>query len=47
MAVEFGPKGVRVNTLLPGRTDTPMAEVWVSTPEALAFVEEPPCLTRP
>jgi NAD(P)-dependent dehydrogenase (short-subunit alcohol dehydrogenase family) len=39
LAVEFGPKGIRVNALLPGGTDTPMAEAWVSTPEALAFVE--------
>jgi NAD(P)-dependent dehydrogenase (short-subunit alcohol dehydrogenase family) len=39
LAVEFGLKGVRVNALLPGGTDTPMAEAWVSTPEALAFVE--------
>ncbi|MFC4174894.1 SDR family oxidoreductase [Microvirga sp. GCM10011540] len=39
LAAEFGPKGIRVNALLPGGTDTPMAEAWVSTPEARAFVE--------
>lgn len=39
LAAEFGPKGIRVNALLPGGTDTPMAEAWVSTPEAKTFVE--------
>ncbi|QFU15991.1 SDR family oxidoreductase [Microvirga thermotolerans] len=39
LAVEFGSRGIRVNALLPGGTDTPMAEAWTSTPEARAFVE--------
>lgn len=39
LAAEFGPRGIRVNALLPGGTDTPMAEAWVNTPEAKAFVE--------
>lgn len=39
LATEYGPKGIRVNALLPGGTDTLMAEAWVPTPEAKAFVE--------
>ncbi|MBZ6075431.1 SDR family oxidoreductase [Microvirga puerhi] len=39
LAVEFGPQRIRVNALLPGGTDTPMAEAWVPTPEAKAFVD--------
>jgi NAD(P)-dependent dehydrogenase (short-subunit alcohol dehydrogenase family) len=39
LASEFGPRSIRVNALLPGGTDTPLAEAWVSTPEAKAFVE--------
>jgi NAD(P)-dependent dehydrogenase (short-subunit alcohol dehydrogenase family) len=39
LASEFGAKGLRVNALLPGGTDTPMGRVFASTPEALAFVQ--------
>ena len=38
LAVEFGARGVRVNALLPGGTDTPMGAVVANTPEALAHV---------
>ena len=38
LASEFGARGIRVNALLPGGTDTPMGRAFASTPEALAFV---------
>jgi NAD(P)-dependent dehydrogenase (short-subunit alcohol dehydrogenase family) len=38
LASELGPKGIRVNAILPGGTDTPMARSMTSTPEALTFV---------
>lgn len=38
LAVEFGEQNVRVNALLPGGTDTPMATMVASTPEARAHV---------
>ncbi len=34
LAVEFAAKGVRVNALLPGATDTPMAAEFASSPAA-------------
>jgi NAD(P)-dependent dehydrogenase (short-subunit alcohol dehydrogenase family) len=38
-AVEFGSKGIHVNALLPGGTDTPMGRTAASTPEALSYVQ--------
>lgn len=38
LAVELGPRGIRVNALLPGGTDTPMGRSVASSPESLAFV---------
>ncbi len=46
LAAEFGPQGIRVNALLPGGTDTPMARVFANTPEAVAFVEGMHALKR-
>jgi NAD(P)-dependent dehydrogenase (short-subunit alcohol dehydrogenase family) len=39
LAAELGARGVRVNALLPGGTDTPMGRIVSNTPEALAYVE--------
>lgn len=39
LATELGPRGIRVNALLPGGTDTPMARVMINTAEMRAFIE--------
>lgn len=39
LAAEFGAKGIRVNALLPGGTDTPMSRAFANTPEALTYVQ--------
>ena len=39
LASEFGAKGVRVNAILPGGTDTPMSQAFANTPDTLAFVQ--------
>lgn len=46
LAAEFGPQGIRVNAILPGGTDTPMAREMNSTPEALAWVRGMHALKR-
>ena len=46
LAAEFGPKGLRVNAILPGGTDTPMAQAMIGTPEGRAFVESMHALKR-
>lgn len=46
LAVEFGDRGIRVNALLPGGTDTPMAREMNSTEEALAAVRRLHALKR-
>jgi NAD(P)-dependent dehydrogenase (short-subunit alcohol dehydrogenase family) len=40
LTVEFGPRGIRVNAILPGGTDTAMARQMNDTEEALASVRQ-------
>ena len=48
LAVELGPKSIRVNAILPGGTDTPasITNAPGATPEILAFVENLHALKR-
>ena len=46
LAVEFSPKNIRVNALLPGGTETDMAQVMIATPEQRAFVVNMHALKR-
>lgn len=38
LASEYGPRGIRVNSLLPGATDTDMAREFADTPEKREFL---------
>lgn len=46
LAAEFGSRGLRVNALLPGGTDTPMGQQMNGTPEAMAQVASLHALKR-
>ena len=46
LAAEFGPQGIRVNVLMPGGTDTPMAREFADDEDALAAVASMHALGR-
>jgi NAD(P)-dependent dehydrogenase (short-subunit alcohol dehydrogenase family) len=46
LAVEHGARGIRVNALLPGGTDTPMGREFANTPEIIEFVKKLHALKR-
>ena len=39
LAPEFGPRGITVNTVMPGVTETDMNAAWMAIPEARAGAE--------
>ncbi len=47
LASEFGAKRIRANAILPGGTDTAMAQAMIGTPESRAFVEGLRCAQTP
>ena len=38
LAAEFGPKGLRINAIAPGGTDTPMYRAMNNTAESQSFI---------
>lgn len=46
LASEFGADAIRINALLPGGTDTPMADVFGNSPEVVEFVKNLHALKR-
>jgi len=46
LAGEYGAQGIRVNALLPGATDTPMAADFGDSPEVIEFVKNLHALKR-
>ena len=46
LAAEFGASAIRVNALLPGGTDTPMAAEFADSPEMVEFVDNLHALKR-
>jgi len=46
LACEYGAHAIRVNALVPGGTDTPMAKEFGETPEVVEFVKQMHALKR-
>lgn len=46
LAPEFGPRGVTVNTVMPGVTETDMNAAWITVPEARAGAEATSVFSR-
>ncbi len=46
LATEYGAKNIRVNAILPGATETPMADEFGTSPEIIEFIEQMHALKR-